>query len=194
VASHESDQVKVAPNHAMEDAYWVHEGSKWKCKINGCTNIYAVKCLLHQHLDNKHGLRMELGKSRHPSRVGGPRQQNHHAMNAQILSNPHIRQKWNEKKALNRVKKKVELKWDELQAQAQQMEQVKRPLLVRLTSEILLGIIGIPAWRVGFIPQRAWACLKKDENLVETIRASRVAYAKAFETCMGHSELDIGVQ
>jgi hypothetical protein len=43
-------------------------------------------------------------------------QQNHHAMNAQILNNPHTRQKHNEKKALNRMKKKVELKWDELQA------------------------------------------------------------------------------
>jgi len=34
----------------------------------------------------------------------------------------HPKQKWNEKKALDRVKKKVELKWDELQAQVQQME------------------------------------------------------------------------
>jgi hypothetical protein len=60
------------------------------------------------------------------------------------LSNLHARQKRNEKKALDKVKKKAELKWDELQAQAQQMEQVKRPLLVHLASEILLGIIGIP--------------------------------------------------
>jgi hypothetical protein len=54
-------------------------------------------------------------------------------------------QKWNEKKALNRVKKKVKLERDELQAQAQQMEQVKWHLLVYLTFKILLGIIGIPA-------------------------------------------------
>jgi hypothetical protein len=94
----------------MEDADWVHERSKWKCKINGCTNVYAAKWLLCQHLDNKHGLRMELSKSSRPStRVGGPRQQNHHAMNAQILSNLHARQKRNEKKVLDRVKKKVEL-------------------------------------------------------------------------------------
>jgi hypothetical protein len=66
-------------------------------------------------------------------------------MNVRILNNPHARLKWNEKKALNKVKKKVELKWDELQAQAQQMEQVKWLLLVHLTFEILLGIIGIPA-------------------------------------------------
>ncbi len=62
---------------------------------------------------------MQLGKFGHPSsRVGGPRQQNHHAMNAQILSNPHARQKRNEKKTLDRVKKKTKLEWDELQAQA----------------------------------------------------------------------------
>jgi hypothetical protein len=66
-------------------------------------------------------------------------------MNVQILNNPHARLKWNEKKAFNKVKKKVELKWDELQARAQQMEQVKWLLLVHLTFEILLGIIGIPA-------------------------------------------------
>jgi hypothetical protein len=38
------------------------------------------------------------------------------------LNNPHARQKHNEKEALDRMKKKMELKWDELQAQAQQME------------------------------------------------------------------------
>jgi len=101
------------------------------------------------------------------------------------LSNPHARQKRNENKALNKVKKKAELEWDELQAQVQQMEQVKRPLLVRLTLEILLGIIGIPAWRVGFIPQSAWARLEKDENLVEIIRASKVTYAKPLKLAWG---------
>ncbi len=129
---------------------------------------------------------MELGKFGRPStRVGGPRQQNHHAMNVRILSNPHGRQKRNEKKALDRVKKKAKLEWDELQAQTQQMEQVKRPLLVCLTFKILLGIIRIPAWGVGFIPQSAWACLEKDENLVETIWASRFAYAKPLKLAWG---------
>ncbi len=120
VASHESDQIQIPPNHAMEDANWVHERSRWKCKINGCTDTYATKWLLCQHLDNKHGLHMEVGKSGHPYIcVGGPRQQNHHVMNAQILNNPHARQKQNEKKAFDIVKKKTKLKWDELQAQTQ---------------------------------------------------------------------------
>jgi hypothetical protein len=101
----------------MEDVDWVHQRSRWKCKINGCINVYVAKWLLRQHLDNKHGLHMEEGKFGHPfTHVGGPRQQNHRAMNAKILSNPHARQKWNEKKILYRVKKKAKLKWDELQA------------------------------------------------------------------------------
>jgi hypothetical protein len=106
-------------------------------------------------------------------------------MNARILSNPHARQKRNEKKALDRVKKKAKLEWDELQAQAQQMEQVKRPLLVCLAFEILLGIIGIPAWGLGFIPQSAWARLEKDKNLVETIWTSKVAYVKPLKLAWG---------
>ncbi len=123
MASHENDQVEIPPNHVMEDADWVHKGSRWKCKINGCINAYAVKWLLRQHLDNKHELRMEVGKYGCPSiHVRGPRQQNHHVMNIRLLSNPHARQKQNGKKALDRMKKKANLEWDELQGQAQQME------------------------------------------------------------------------
>ncbi len=140
MTSHESDQVKVPPNHAMEDANWLHEGSRWKCKINGCTNTYVAKWLFRQHLDNKHGLRMEVGKSSRPfTCVGGPRQQNHHTMNIWILSNSHARQKWNEKKAFDRMKKKEELEWDELQAQAQQMEQVKMAFISTFSLRDLIG-------------------------------------------------------
>ncbi len=77
------------------------------------------------------------------------------------------------------MKQKPKLECDEIQAQ------VKQPLLVHLTSKILLGIIGILAWKVGFIPQSAWACLEKDENLIETIQASRVAYAKLLKVAWG---------
>jgi hypothetical protein len=48
-----------------------------------------------------------------------------------------------------------------------------------------LGIIGIPAWGVRFIPQSAWVHLEKDENLVETIRASKVVYAKPLKVAWG---------
>ncbi len=58
-------------------------------------------------------------------------------------------------------------------------------MLVRLVSEMLLGIIGILAWGVAFIPQSAWAHLDKDENLVEVIQASRLAYAKPLKIAWG---------
>jgi hypothetical protein len=49
----------------------------------------------------------------------GARQQDHDSMNARILNNLHVRQS---RMRRNQVKKKVELKWDELQAYMQQME------------------------------------------------------------------------
>jgi hypothetical protein len=57
--------------------------------------------------------------------------------------------------------------------------------LVCLAFEILLGIIGISAWRVGFISQSAWACFEKDDNLVEAIRTSKIAYAKPLKVAWG---------
>jgi hypothetical protein len=42
----------------------------------------------------------------------------------------------------------VEFKWDELQTQAQQMQEVQQPLLVCLTFNMLLDIIGI--WHGGW--------------------------------------------
>jgi hypothetical protein len=92
MVSQENDQVEIPPNHVMEDVNWVHEGSRWKCKINGCIDVYAAKWLLRQHLDNKHKFHMEVGKSSRPAiHVGGSRQQNHYVMNVQILNNPHIK-------------------------------------------------------------------------------------------------------
>jgi hypothetical protein len=101
VASHESDHGKIPPNHAMEDVDWVHEESRWICKFNGCTNNYMAKWLFRQHLDNKHGHHMEVSKFGCPTRVGGPRQQNHYAMNVRILSNSQTRQTRNEIKAID---------------------------------------------------------------------------------------------
>ncbi len=65
------------------------------------------------------------------------------------------------------------------------MPQVRQPSLVRLASKMLLGIIGILAWGVGFIPQSAWAHFEKDENLVEAIQASKLAYAKPLKVAWG---------
>jgi hypothetical protein len=87
--------------------------------------------------------------------------------------------------ALDRMKKKMESKWNKFQTQVQQMEHVKWPLLVCLAFEMLLGIIGIMEWGVGFIPQSAWVCLEKDENLDKTIWASRITYVKPLKVALG---------
>jgi len=50
---------------------------------------------------------------------------------------------------------------------------------------MLLCIIGILAWGVGFIPQSAWLHLEKDENLVEAIRTSKLAYVKPLKVAWG---------
>ncbi len=40
VVLHKSDHGKVPLNHAMEDVNWVHEGSRWICKFNGCIDAW----------------------------------------------------------------------------------------------------------------------------------------------------------
>ncbi len=107
MASHKSDHGKIPLNHAMEDVNWVLEGSRWICNFNGCIDSYMVKWLYRQHLDNKHSHHMEASKYGRPSTcVGGPRQQNHHAMNARILNNPQAWQTQNEKKVIDWAMKK----------------------------------------------------------------------------------------
>jgi hypothetical protein len=54
---------------------------------------------------------MQVGKSWHPStHPRGPNQQDHGSTNVRILNNLHVRQKQNEKKALDQVKKKKKIK------------------------------------------------------------------------------------
>jgi hypothetical protein len=137
-------------------------------------------------LINTCGLQMPLGRFRcPPTRPKGHRWQEHTFMNVCISNNLHARGKCNEKKAFDWIKKKTEFKWDELQTQVQQLQEVSQPLLVCLTSNFLLGIIGIIAWGVGFIPQSAWMLLEKNDNLVEIIWTSRIVYAKPFKVAWG---------
>jgi hypothetical protein len=61
--------------------------------------------------------------STHPT---GLRQQERTSMNVYTLNNPHAREKCNEKKAFDQVIK-PKFKWDELQTQVQQMQELWRP-------------------------------------------------------------------
>jgi len=38
---------------------------------------------------------------------------------------------------------------------------------------------------VGFIPQNAWACFEKDENLVDKIHTNKITYAKLLKVTWG---------
>jgi len=87
---------------AMEDSEWAHKSSRWFCKVDACTTPYVAKWLLRQHLKHTNSLWMQVEKSRRPSICPrGPKQQDHNFMNARILSNPHVRQKQNGKKAFD---------------------------------------------------------------------------------------------
>ncbi len=99
----------------MEENEWFHEGLRGCCKVNACTSSYVGKWLFRKHLDQTHGLQMQLGRYRRSSICfKGLRQQDHISINVCILNDPHARQKWNEKKTFDQVEKKVEFKWDEL--------------------------------------------------------------------------------
>jgi hypothetical protein len=51
---------------------------------------------------------LEVGKFGHPfTHPKGPRQEDHGSMNVHILNNPHAKKKRNEKKTLDRVKRKT---------------------------------------------------------------------------------------
>jgi hypothetical protein len=90
----------------MEDNEWAHEGSKWSWRVVACTSSYVAKWFFCKHLEWIHSLRMQIGRLGHPyTRSRGPRQQDHGSMNVRILSNLHARQKWNEKKAFDQMKK-----------------------------------------------------------------------------------------
>lgn len=62
MAFHEGDHREALAKDAMEDVNWVHERSRCMCKINGCTNSYVIKWLIHQHMHKKHGLHMKVNK------------------------------------------------------------------------------------------------------------------------------------
>jgi hypothetical protein len=93
----------------VEENEWVYESSRGCCKVNACISFYAAKWLFRRHLDQTYGLQMQLCKFGYPYiHLEGFGQQDHTSTNVCILNNPHARQKRNEKKAFDRIKKKVE--------------------------------------------------------------------------------------
>jgi hypothetical protein len=80
---------------------WVHEGSRGYYKVNACTSFYVAKWLFCRHLDQTHGLQMQLCRFGHPYiHLDGFRQQDHTSMNVCILNNLHARKKRMRKRPL----------------------------------------------------------------------------------------------
>ncbi len=52
---------------AMEKNEWVHEGSRWCCKVDACICFYAPKWLFCKNLDQTHGFQMQLSRYGCPS-------------------------------------------------------------------------------------------------------------------------------
>jgi len=94
------------------------------------------------------------------------------------LNNSQAKQTRNDKKAVIWTKKKTKAEWDRLQLEAQGLEEVRQPLLVRFASDKLLSIINIPKWGVGFIPCSAFSRIEKDDDLADIIWMGKVGYVK----------------
>jgi hypothetical protein len=66
------------------------------------------------------------------------------------------------------------LEWDRLEEATQGHEEVPKPLLVKLASKILLKILGISNWGVGYIFKLHFHKLKMMKKLV--IPSSNTSY------------------
>jgi hypothetical protein len=81
------------------------------CKVNACTSFYVVKWLLHRHLDQTHGLQMQLGRFRRPSiHPGDLRWQDHIYMNVE-QSTYKVKMEWEEGLWLSKKRKKNQVWW-----------------------------------------------------------------------------------
>jgi hypothetical protein len=84
----------------------------------------------------------------------------------------------NEQKAIAHAQTKVALEWDCLEEATQGHEEVLKPPLVKLASKILLKILGISNWGVGYIPRNAFSQIEKSDELGNTILQCKLSYAR----------------
>ncbi len=111
---------------------------------------------------------MVAEKSKHgrPSTsAGGPRHQDHAKMNDRILGNAMAVQRQNDQKVASHVRAKAEREWNHLVVVAKQCPPLPKPILVRLTSEQLLKVLGLNALGMGCVPRDATSRMEKDEDL-----------------------------
>ncbi len=124
------------PNLVQKDKEWTKVGSKWKCKVGTYIVAYCANWLLTKHLKQVHGLVVEKAKLGRPSiSERGPRRQDHVKMNACILGNIMVMQRWNDQKVTSHAHAKTQREWDKLATIVEQCPPFLKPTLVKLTSE-----------------------------------------------------------
>ncbi len=90
-------------------------------------------------------------------------------MNVHVLNNLQAIQTHNEKKTIDNAKKeKTKIECDQLQIEAQHLQEVQQPLQVQLTFD-MLRLTTILVWGVGFISCSALSQVEKDDDLAKGI-------------------------
>jgi hypothetical protein len=70
------------------------------------------------------------------------------------------------------------LEWDYLKETTQGHEEVPKPPLVKFVSKILLKILGIYNWGVGYILWNAFSQIEKNEEFGDTIFQCKLFYVR----------------
>ncbi len=88
-----------------------------------------------------------------------------------------VMQRRNDQKVVNRTRAKTQQKWDKLVNVVKQCSPFPKPVLVKLTSEQLLQVLGFNAWDMGNNISRC-NIMEKDEDLQKMIRSTYCVYAQ----------------
>ncbi len=75
----------------------------------------------------------------------GPWHQNNFKMNARILGDAMVVQKWSDQKVVNCICARAQHKWDKMVIVAKQCPPLSKPTLVKLASKQLLQVLGFSA-------------------------------------------------
>jgi hypothetical protein len=90
-------------------------------------------------------------------------------MNVCILGDAMIVQRQNDQRVVSCVHAKAQHEWDKLVIAIEQCPQLPKPILVKLSSEQMLQVLGLNAWGMGNVPRDATSWMEKDENLQKMI-------------------------
>ncbi len=178
----------------MEEIEWVHEGSRWCCKVDACTSFYAAKWLFHRHLDQTHGHQMQVGRFGRPSiRPNGPRLQDHSPWML-IFWATHIQ---GENKMKKRPLIEQNRKWN-------LNGMIFKPPSATNARGMTTFVGTFNLWHVvghhwhfnmkgGIYPTKCMGMAQKRWQPCWGNLGKQSYLCKAFQSCMGHLKLDIGV-